>query len=217
MEHRVALVIGGTGLIGTSLIEQLIDDENYSKIISIARRPLGKPHPKVSEVITHLENIDTLEIKEEINDAFCCLGTTMKKAGSKEAFYKVDHDYVLAFADLSKKLNVHSFNVITAMGSNKNSKVYYNKVKGEVQDHLIKLDFDVLNIYQPSLLLGERDENRLGEDVGKILNKVLRPIIPKKYQGIDGSKVAKSMIKTALESNKKLNILTSDQLQSLGQ
>ncbi|OHX66963.1 Rossmann-fold NAD(P)-binding domain-containing protein [Flammeovirga pacifica] len=217
MKQRIALIIGGTGLIGTSLINELIESDQYRKIISIARRPLGQPHIKVSEVITNLDNISNLEIKEDITDAFCCLGTTMKKAGSKEAFYQVDYNFVIAFAELSKKIQVSSFNVVTAMGSNKNSKVYYNRVKGEVQEEVIKLNFDVLNIYQPSLLIGDRDETRLGEDLGKILNKVLRPIIPKKYQGINGKKVAKSMIRTALSSTKKVNILTSDQLQTIGE
>ncbi|NLR93137.1 NAD-dependent epimerase/dehydratase family protein [Flammeovirga agarivorans] len=217
MKKRTALIIGSTGLIGNSLVQFLVDSDHYEKVISIGRRNSGINHPKLSEVITNLDDLHELVLEDTIDDAFCCLGTTMKKAGSKDAFYKVDHEYVMKFAQLASKLKAKTFNVVSAMGANKDSLVYYNRVKGQVENELIQLNFNTLNIYQPSLLLGDRKESRFGEDFGKIFNSVFNPLIPKKYKGIEGIKVAKSMITTALSSqNQKINYITSDIMQSLG-
>ncbi|AZQ63518.1 NAD-dependent epimerase/dehydratase family protein [Flammeovirga pectinis] len=217
MNNRIALIIGSTGLIGKNIVTLLTENEQYDKIISITRRPLGISHPKLSEVITNFENLTTLELSTDIDVAFCCLGTTMKQAGSKEAFYKVDHTFIIDFFKLAKRYNVKNSLVVSSMGADKHSFIYYNKVKGETEYALMNLGLPVLNIFQPSLLIGNREESRFGEDLGKVFNQFLSPIIPKKYKGIEGITVAKAMIsQAALIPSKKVSFFTSDQIQELG-
>lgn len=214
MNKRIALVVGGTGLIGNHLLKALLKNNSYEKVIALVRKPLAINNPKLKEVIVNFENLDQVSLPQNIDDAFCCLGTTMKKAGSKEAFYKVDYTYVLNFSQLATKYNVQKLQVISAMGAKANSFIYYNKVKGKTEEALAKLNIPTLNIFQPSLLLGERNEARAGEDFGKILDRFFSPIIPLKYKGIQGEKVASFMIKKALDSNNKgIHRFTSDQMQ----
>lgn len=214
METRTALVVGGTGLIGRHLLEGLLINQNYHKVTALTRKSLEIQHDKFEEIIIDFDNLSNIEIDQSFDDAFCCLGTTMKKAGSKDAFYKVDFTYVINFALLALKSNVKGFQVVSALGASSTSFIYYNKVKGMMEKELSNLNFSTLNIFQPSLLLGERNENRLGEGFGKTFNTLFSFMIPKKYKGIEGEKVAKFMINTTLiKNNKGIHFFTSDKMQ----
>ncbi|UZR94931.1 oxidoreductase [Chondrinema litorale] len=215
MEKKLnALVAGGTGLIGKELCRILASDNYYDKVISLVRRKSNQ----VSGVTEQVVNFDTLSnttIETEIDVAFCCLGTTMKKAGSKEAFYKVDYEYVEKFAKLAHALGVEKFLLVTAIGADANSMFYYNRVKGEIENTIKAIPFKSIHIFRPSLLIGDREEQRTGEDVGKFVYKHLDFLIPKKYKGIEGSQVAKAMAQKGKSNIEDVLIYESKVIQEL--
>jgi uncharacterized protein YbjT (DUF2867 family) len=148
------------------------------------------------------------------DDVFCCLGTTMAKAESKENFYKVDFSYPLFIAKAAHSHGAKQYLLVSALGANKESSIYYNRVKGEIEDSIKQIRYKAIHIFRPSLLLGSRDEKRSGEDAAKIFYKIFGFLIPKKYQAIDSHKVAKAMITLASQDDKGIFIHESKELQS---
>jgi uncharacterized protein YbjT (DUF2867 family) len=215
---RNALVIGATGATGRSLIDQLKEKEEYEFIYVVHYRATGlEDGLKVSEYVLDFENILDLRL-EAIDDVFCCIGTTIKKAGSKEQFKKVDKDYVLAFGKWAKIQDVNSFHVISAMGSDINSSFFYNQVKGQMEEGLIDLNLRSLYIYRPSLLLANRNEFRLGEKIGEVLFTVFSPLMVgplKKHKAVSVNKVAASMIYNALHNEAGVHVILSDEIQDI--
>lgn len=215
---RKALIIGATGATGRSLIDQLKEKNEYELIYVVHYRTTGLEDGNiVIEHVLDFENILDFRL-EAIDDVFCCLGTTIKKAGSKEEFKKVDKDYVLSFGKWAKIQNVNSFHVISAMGSDVNSSFFYNQVKGEMEQGLINLNFRSLYIYRPSLLLAKRDEFRLGEKIGEVLFTIFSPLMLgplKKHKAISVNKVAASMIYHAIHNETGNHIILSDEMQDL--
>ncbi|GLC88023.1 oxidoreductase [Lysinibacillus piscis] len=215
---RAAIVVGATGLVGTSLVKQLCENEEYVSVTVITRRKLAYTNPKL---IVKIRAFDMLEERdfEFAHELYCCLGTTMKKAGSREIFEKVDFEYPLTIASLAKKRGIPHLLVITAMGANEGSSFYYNRVKGKLEHDLIELGLPRLSIIRPSLLLGERDEFRLGEKVGEKIFGILKPLFVgplKRARAIEASQVAKAMIVIALyEKSQPVYIYSSQQLAKL--
>lgn len=215
---RSAIVVGATGLTGTSLIEQLCENDDYVSVIVIARRELQYKHPKLE---VKIRNFDTLEEKdiEFAHELYCCLGTTIKKAGSREAFEKVDFEYPLAIASLAKKRGIPHMLVITAMGANEQSSIYYNRVKGKLEQELMELGLQRLSIIRPSLLVGQREEFRFGEKLGETVLKLTKPLLIgplKRVRSIDVSQVAKAMIVIALHGKKQpVTIYASQDLANM--
>lgn len=236
---KIALISGTSGLVGMQLLHQLLKNPEYSYIISMGRRKLALKHEKLVQLMADMAYIDVMdwqsnltsqalggeynslrdiivEKKAEIH-AFCALGTTINQAGSQKKFYMVDHDFVISFAKLSKKLGAKKLLYVSALGADPSSSVYYNKVKGEVEENLKALQFDYLGLFRPSLLLGSRNEFRLGEEVAKIFSKPLVWLkLWKSIRPIHDYQVAKAMVKTALDStDKKVEIITSAIMQDL--
>ena len=184
-------------MVGSLLLDKLLKDDTYDKVKVLSRKQLS-PHDKLELIlVNNFDKLEEFEHKLSADDVFCCLGTTMAKAKSKEAFRKVDHDYPLLLADLSLKNGARQFIIVSAMGANKNSSIYYNKVKGEVEQALLDKPFRELHILKPSLLLGPRDEKRTGEDAAKKIYKVINFAFVgpfKKYKGIQADQVAKAML-----------------------
>ena len=189
---KTAIVLGATGLIGKKVTEHLLKNDTYSTVIILVRKPLNINHPKLKQHIFNYDAIDNTLLKGD--DLFCCLGTTIKTAGSKEAFRKVDLDYVVNVAKASKGNGINHFAVISAMGANKNSTVFYNQIKGEMEESIKAIGFNSTYIIRPSLLLGDRKEFRFGELIGKFFMITLSFLIPKKYRAIYDVQVAISMI-----------------------
>ncbi len=203
---RNAAVFGATGLVGSNLVELLSQNENYDKIFAFARKKSGLPLNKVE----HIDfSADSFSIPMGVNDVFICLGTTMKKAGSKEAFAKVDDDLVLHIAIKARQAGVNKVIVVSSIGANPNSSNFYLRVKGEMEEKLKKIDFDYVGIVRPSMLLGNRKEFRFGEKVGILVFSLFKFIFVgplRKYRGIYASDVAKSMIFLALNGSGKVTI-----------
>ena len=198
MTARKALLLGATGLIGGYCLESLLNDPNYSEVIALVRKPLLKTHRKLKEVITKFDNLEHELSSVQAHDVFCCLGTTIKKAGSQDAFLEIDLTLVVTVAEVMRNQGAEQFLVISALGADKDSKVFYNQVKGEMESALKELGYPCLRIIRPSLLLGAREEFRLGEKIGVLLTPVLKPFLLgslKKYRPVEAESVARFMVK----------------------
>ncbi|MCP4339704.1 MAG: oxidoreductase [Desulfobulbaceae bacterium] len=198
MTNRKALIVGATGLIGGYCLQALLNNPNYSEVIALVRKPIVKTHRKLKTVVTKFDNLEHELSNIQADDVFCCLGTTIKKAGSQEAFKRIDLSLVATVAELMKKQGAEQYLVISALGADKDSKVFYNRVKGEMESVLEDLGYPCLRIIRPSLLLGEREEFRLGEKIGVLLTPVLKPFLLgslKKYRPVEAESVARFMVK----------------------
>ncbi|GAB3929207.1 oxidoreductase [Larkinella terrae] len=209
--RKTALVVGATGLIGNLLTHRLVDSPAYEKVKVLVRHSLGWQHPHLQEIQYDFDHPNGLLVQAD--DVFCCLGTTMKKAGSKEAFQKVDYQYPLDVAKRALVNRAKQFLLVSSMGANPSSSFFYNRVKGELERDLTALNYPALLIFRPSLLLGERKEYRLGERIGEGLMKLFNPLIPARYKGVQGTSVANAMLQKAQRGLAGTHIFESDQLQ----
>lgn len=216
METRTALVAGASGLVGGLLLDALLESPLYREVCSLGRRSLPKQHPKLTQRTVDFARLEG-EALPASDDAFCCLGTTLKKAGSQEAFRAVDHDAVLAFARAARKAGARRFLVVTALGADPRSRVFYNRVKGEVEEHLEGVGFEALVILRPSLLLGEREERRPGEHAAIVVSRALGPLLrPFGGRPIEARAVARAMIALAHGASSGVRVVPSGELQKLG-
>lgn len=219
MSDRVALVVGATGLIGKALLALLIESKAHQKVVVLARRA-GPPLPeKVEWRVVDFDQPSAYQDLAGIHEIYCCLGTTIKQAGSQEAFRKVDHQYPLALAQAARAAGVPKFLVVTAMGSDPGSAIFYNRVKGELERELSTLGFPNLVIARPSLLVGERDVARSGEGVANLAMGLVGPLMRgplAKYRAIAGTTVAAALLRLANEAGPGNTIVFSDRLQALG-
>lgn len=210
------LIAGASGLVGSELLTILMTQSSFEKIISLGRRQLPIDDSKLIQIVTPLEKVESF-ILPTSEVAFCCLGTTIKKAGSQADFRKVDCDYILNFARAAKKAGVKKFILVSALGANIDSKIFYNQVKGETENSLKKLDFSELIILQPSLLLGERSESRPLEKflikASPFLNQLLVGSLAK-YRGVTARKVALCMFNKSLEANSKVSVISNQEISN---
>lgn len=215
---KTALIIGSTGLIGSHLLDLLLESQEYEKVITFVKRDSGIQHPKLKQ---HIIDFDKPETYKELvvgDDFFCTIGTTIKKAGSQDAFRKVDFEYPKQFASLAQQNKVKQFLIITSLGADANSSNFYLKTKGEIQDFLKNCAFESISILQPSLLLGNRTEFRLGEKMGVYFMKLFSFLFIgnlKKYKAIQSEAVAKAMFIIAQKNYKGFQIIESDSIQEI--
>jgi len=198
---RSALVLGATGLVGGHLVELLLADPAYDRVTLLVRRSLGRPDAKLREVIVDFDHLEAARAHFAVDDVFCCLGTTIKKAGSQEAFRRVDYDYPLAAARLASEAGAGRYLVVTAVGSNAKSAIFYNRVKGELEEALRAIPFARgLAIARPSILVGHREESRPGEAIGIAVMRATAfafagPL--KRYRAIKAEDVARALVAAA--------------------
>lgn len=212
LTDKTALVFGATGLIGDLLTHRLVDSAVYKTVSVLVRRPLGWQHPRLHEILFDFDAPTPLPVQAD--DLFCCLGTTMKKAGSKAAFQKVDYQYPLDIAQMGQQSGATQFSIVTSVGADTQSTFFYNRVKGEVERDLTDLHYPTLLIFRPSILLGHRNENRLLEKLAEGAMRVLSPLIPARYKGVDASKVANAMLTTAQQGLTGKHVFESDVIQA---
>lgn len=197
MLRTKSLVVGSTGLIGSSIITQLLEKEE--SVIALVRTDEASTN---SLLDFHKVNFDDLKFPNDffsdVKDLFICLGTTIKKAGSEDAFQKVDVTYCKQIAKEALQGGVTNLSIVTSVGSDSNSKNFYLKSKGLIERQILELDFESISIYRPGLLIGPRDEFRLGEFIGqKISPFLIDPLLRgslRKYRSINRDKLAKAMI-----------------------
>lgn len=212
---RTALLAGSTGLIGKQLLQLLLNNPRYDVVKALTRSQLGLSHPKLVEIKVDYAKLDEVRSQLAADDVFCCLGTTMAKAKSKKKFREIDFVYPLSLAKITKELGAKQFLLVSALGASQRSSVYYNQVKGELEDAVMKIDFQAVHIFRPSLLLGMREEKRAGEDAAKIVYKIFWFLIPDKYKAIEAIKVAQAMEYYAAREQKGDFIHESREMQNL--
>ena len=215
---KTALIIGSTGLIGSHLLHLLLDSNDYIKVITFVKRDTRLKHPKLTQ---HIIDFDKPETYKELivgDDFFCTIGTTIKKAGSQDAFRKVDFGYPRQFATFALQNKVKQFLIISSLGADAKSGNFYLKTKGEIQDVLKDCNFESVSVLQPSLLLGDRKEFRLGEKIGSFFMKTLSFLLLgnlKKYKAIQSEAVAKAMLVIAQQNYSGFKIYESDMIQEI--
>lgn len=212
--EKTAVVFGATGLIGGNCVKQLLENDYYDKILLFVRRPLNFSDPRV---IQHIIDFNDLEKDSHLikgTHLFYCIGTTRKKAGSKEEFIKVDFSYTQKVASIASENGVEKFLLISSIGANKNSGNFYLSVKGKVEEEIKKYPFRAVHIFRPSFLVGEREENRPGETIAYALMRFLSffggPV--KVYKPIEASTVAASMIRHASLPENGIFLYESDKI-----
>lgn len=192
---KKALVLGASGLVGSQLIRQLLESDQYDQVVSLARRDLDLKHPKLVQEILDFDHPDPGKIVGD--DLFCALGTTLRKAGSKEAQYRIDCTYPAEIGRIARQNGVKRYLLVSSVGADALSSNFYLRTKGDLEKKIEGLEFECFVAARPSFLLGERTEFRLAEKIGIWLAVALAPIIPKKYRGIQAATVARALIASA--------------------
>lgn len=215
-------VAGATGLVGSALVEQLLAERAVRRVTTLVRRPSDRGDPRLRERLVEFERLEAELAGQSATHVFCCLGTTIAKAGSASAFRRVDHDYALALGRAAKAAGARQFLLVTAMGANPSSRVFYNRVKGEVELDVSALGLPRVEVFRPSLLLGERAEHRPGERLAIALGAPLRKLLLgplRKYRPVDAADVARAMIRVALgaeaDAAARLRVYESDEIAAI--
>jgi uncharacterized protein YbjT (DUF2867 family) len=225
MKH-IAIVIGATGLTGRALLAQLSSNANYAKTVAIVRRPIEFSLPNVQSLVCDFESWanapeglarlvrESIDTRETIH-AFCCLGTTIKVAGSQDAFRRVDFDYVVAFAKAMKSIGASHIGTISALGASAKSSVFYSRTKGEMEAAVAEDGIASTHFVRPSFLDGDRHESRPGEKIGIVATKLLTPMLLgslKRYRVVNVERVAVKLIAVAAISSKGVQVSESETL-----
>lgn len=226
MSPRTALVAGATGLVGGHLVRRLLAADAWSRVVTLGRRPLESrvrpgqalDHPALEQRLADFDHLGALDFPAS-DDAFCCLGTTIKKAGSEEAFRRVDFDYVVDFAQRARAHGASQFVVVSAMGANPASRIFYNRLKGEMEEAVAAIGFEAAQIVRPALLLGERNVRRPKEKAAEWAMKPLMPFLRgplRNLRPIEADTVAAAMVAAAQIGAPGVHVYESDSLSRVG-
>lgn len=215
---RTALLVGASGLIGRHLLDALLKDESYSKVTVLVRKALSLQHAKLMQQVVDFDQLEYHAHWIKADDVFCCLGTTIKQAGSQDKFYKVDFTYPYNLATIASRNASGQFLIVTALGASPKSSVFYNRVKGNIEEALSGLKFNAIHIFRPSLLLGDRAEFRLGEKIAMFLFRIFGFILIgrwRKYRAIKALVVAEAMVTMAKLDLQGQRTYESDVIQAI--
>jgi len=214
---KTAIILGATGLTGGLLLKKLLDDERYDLIKVFSRRLTGFKHKKIKEILGDIIDLESFEKEFHADEVFCCIGTTASKTSDKEIYRSIDLGIPVKAAKLCKKNEVSTFLVLSSLGANPKSKVFYNRTKGEMEEEVLKQGVKNTYILRPSMILGNRSEKRLGENIGKFLMQSSQFLFIgklKKYKAIEADKIAKTMIYLA-NIKPSGQIIESDKIEEL--
>ncbi|WPO99453.1 oxidoreductase [Pseudomonas sp. HR96] len=204
------LLAGATGLTGEHLLDRLLNEPTISRVLAPTRRPLAE-HPHLENPVGNIADL-LPELEGRVDIAYCCLGTTIKDAGSEEAFRQVDHDLIVRYAQRARDMGARHLLVISAIDADPASSIFYNRVKGETEQALRAQNWPQLTIARPSLLIGNRVEPRLVERIAAPLSR----LIPGRYHGIEACQLARALWRLALEEQDGIRVVESDELRRLG-
>ncbi|MCU0450858.1 MAG: oxidoreductase [Bernardetiaceae bacterium] len=214
-----ALLLGASGLTGSLLLPLLLQHPAFTQVTVAGRRPLALQHPKLRQLILDFDHPEAQADQLAADVVFCCLGTTIAKAGSQAAFRRVDYEYPLRLAQLARAQGATKWLLVSALGAHARSSVFYSRVKGELERDLAAVGFASLVILRPSLLLGPRYERRPGEQLAQRLTPLLNPLLwgpLRKYRAIAAQTVAQAMLKLALADLPGVVVKNSDELEKMG-
>ena len=216
MPQRTALVAGATGLVGRHCLQELLASDSYREVVAIGRRPVPLTHAKLRQIVVDFDDLTSMNITAD--DVFCCLGTTMRKAGSREAFRRVDYEYPLRLARVALERGASHYLLVSSLGADGAARTFYLRVKGELEQALRELGFRTLSIFRPSLLLGARAEVRWGERLGALAFRAVRPLLSgplRRYRPIEASTVARAMVAAAESGGSGCHIAESDEITAI--
>ena len=215
---KTAIIIGATGLTGAILLEKLLNDDRYKTIKLFSRKEIEGMPSKVKQFIGNILELENFKKDFIADEVFCCIGTTAKKTPDKELYKRIDYGIPVTAAKLAKENEINTFLVVSALGSNANSSIFYNKTKGEMELEVLKQNIPNTYILRPSIISGDRNENRIGEKVGLVIFKLLQPLFIgklKKYKTIKAKEIAQSMINLANSKTSKEKIITSNKIREI--
>ena len=217
-EIKTAIILGATGLTGRLLLKKLIADDRYSSIKLFSRKASDNSSPKVEEFIGDILQLEQYKNEFTADEVFCCIGTTSSKTKDRTLYKAIDYGIPHEASKLAKANHIPTFMVISAMGANAKSKIFYNRTKGEMEQAVLNQKIPNTYILRPSLILGDRDEKRLGESLGAIMLKISNVLLTgrlKKYRAIKADFIANAML-TLANSKHNTQIVESDMIQKLG-
>lgn len=216
--NRTALVLGANGLIGGFVVDFLLKNAAYQTVYALSRKGIVNENPKLIQIMTDADNVEE-KIKDiAVNDFFSCIGTTQAKTRDKHEYYRIDHDYPIHVAHILKEKGCEQACLVSSIGANADSKNFYLKLKGETERSFIDVGFKSLHIFQPSLLIGKRTEQRYMEYIAQKLSPLLDMLLfgrLKNFQSIPAETVAKAMVDTALTGKLNVNIYKTKEIKDL--
>lgn len=215
---KIALIAGASGLVGTHLLNLLLEEKAYEKVVALVRKPLEHSHPKLEQIETDFSDLSQFDFK--VNHLYISLGTTMKKAGSRRAFMKVDLELPYRIALHFHEKGAKKLAIISSMGADIDSGFFYSRTKGKMEERITGIPFKTIYFVRPSLLLGKRQEFRFAEKIGEFLVRLLRPLMIgklKNYRGIQAKTVASGMVNGILRGKKGVNYIESADIPQLAE
>lgn len=219
-DQKTALLLGASGLVGGHCLRLLLNHGAYEKVVVFTRRTLPVSHPKLTQHVVDFDLPQSFAPLLKGDDLYCCLGTTMAKAGSREAFFKVDYTYGYEMARAAVQNGVNQFLLVSSVGADPKSIFYYSRVKGELEEAVKQLPFWAVHLFQPSVLLGERNENRWGEQwaakIGKRIDALTGGLLSK-YRPVEADVVAAAMVEVAQHFKPGIHVYPSHYLQQLSE
>lgn len=213
-----AIILGASGLIGSNLLEMLLSDDRYDEVIVFVRKKLILTNSKLIQIITDFNPLEELKNVAKVDVVFCCLGSTKKKTPDLEKYKKVDHDIPLFFANEALNNGASQYHIVSSLSANPNSSNFYSRMKGEIEKDLKTLNYPSLFIYQPSFLVGDREENRPLEKIIAPIMKIFNFLLIgslKKYQSIAAEDVAKAMANESIKNKRGIFVIESDKIKEL--
>ncbi len=218
---KTALLFGATGLVGSHCLAQLLEHPAYHKVITFTRKPLEAEHPRLEQHVIDFKRLEEYADLIRGNDLFSCLGTTMAKAGSKQAFYEVDYTYAQVSARIACENGVGQLLLVSSVGADRNALFFYSRVKGALEDAVKQLPFWAVHIFQPSILLGQRGEMRPAEQLAAGLSSRLDRLtggaLFGKYRPVEGEMVARAMLAAAQQLKPGLSVYSSDEIHRVAE
>jgi len=211
--QKTAIILGATGLTGSILLEKLIHDERYKTIKLFSRKEIDGLPSKVNQYVGNMLDLESFKVDFTGDEVYCCIGTTAKKTPDKALYKAIDYGIPVAAAKLSKENDIEMFLVVSALGANANSSIFYNKTKGEMEHDVLLEKIKNTFILQPSIIGGKRNEQRIGEKIGLAIFKLMQPLFfggLKKYKITEAEHIAQAMINLANSSSKKQFIASHD-------
>ncbi|WP_339627308.1 nucleoside-diphosphate sugar epimerase [uncultured Maribacter sp.] len=218
--NKTAIILGATGLTGGLLLQKLIDDNRYSTIKLFSRTRIEGLPNKVIQFIVNILELERYRTDFIADEVYCCIGTTAKKTPNKKLYKKIDYGIPVTAAKLAKENDIPTFLVISAMGANKASNVFYNRTKGEMEQDVLQQGIKNTLILRPSLIGGERNERRVLEKIGIVVFKIIQPLFIgplKKYKTINAESIAQAMVNLANNVSKTEIIITSDNIKQIAE
>lgn len=217
---KTALLIGATGLVGEQCLQELLASSAYVKVIALTRKKTEQHDSKLVNIVTDFENLEAIKQQLKCDDVFCAMGTTIAKAGSQAAFRRIDFEIPLQVAELTLQNGAKKFLLVSSIGADASSLAFYTRVKGEIENALMKMKFESVLVFRPSILLGNRKETRRAEEVGRFFAEKLSFLFAgplKKYRGTPANLLAKVMVYLAQEKKKAIRIIENEEILEIAE